>query len=98
MVQTSSNRSYAAAHFALELDIGGKVGLFRSIEGGGLKADVMTYQGGGAHGQFRQLGKPKFDDLKLQVGMAARGGRSAARSSKRSRFPSSTRPTRTPRT
>jgi len=64
------NRTYAAAHFALELDTGGNVGLFRSIEGGGVKADVMTYQTGGAHTQFRQLGKPKFDDLKLQVGMA----------------------------
>jgi|SRR5580704_7599883 phage tail-like protein len=63
-------RTYAAAHFALELDTGGKVGLFRSIEGGSMKADVMTFQGGGAHGQFRQLGKPKFEDLKLQVGMA----------------------------
>ena len=71
MAQTPlPNRTYAAAHFALELDTGGKVGLFRSIEGGSLKADVMTYQGGGAHGQFRQLGKPKFEDLKLQVGMA----------------------------
>lgn len=66
----ANNRAYVAAHFALELDTGGNVGLFRSIEGGGLKADVITYQTGGMHGQFRQLGKPKYDDLKLQVGMA----------------------------
>jgi phage tail-like protein len=66
----ANNRAYAAAHFALELDTGGNVGLFRSIEGGSLKADVITYQSGGMHGQFRQLGKPKYDDLKLQVGMA----------------------------
>ena len=74
MAQTlanANNRTYAAAHFALELDnTGGSIGLFRSVEGGGVKADVMTYQGGGAHTQFRQLGKPKFEDLKLQVGMA----------------------------
>ncbi|HEY3807216.1 MAG TPA: phage tail protein [Kofleriaceae bacterium] len=66
----ANNRAYVAAHFALELDTGGNVGLFRSIEGGSLKADVVTYQTGGMHGQFRQLGKPKYDDLKLQVGMA----------------------------
>ena len=63
-------RSYAAAHFALELDGGEPVGLFRSIEGGGVRADVATYQGGGNHERWRQLGKPKFEDLKLQVGMA----------------------------
>jgi phage tail-like protein len=65
------NRTYAAAHFALELDNDfNNVGLFRSIEGGSVKADVMSYQTGGTHTQFRQLGKPKFDDLRLQVGMA----------------------------
>jgi hypothetical protein len=68
----SGNRTYAAAHFAVEIDaMGGPVGLFRSVEGGGLKADVMTNQTGGSHVKFRQLGKPHFDDLKLQVGMAA---------------------------
>jgi phage tail-like protein len=65
-----SNRSYAAAHFALELDGKDSVGLFRSIEGGGVRADVMTYQMGPNYDRWRQLGKPKFEDIKLQVGMA----------------------------
>ncbi|CAN5345648.1 hypothetical protein BH11MYX1_BH11MYX1_23140 [soil metagenome] len=64
------NRSYAAAHFALELDGKDSVGLFRSIEGGGVRADVMTYQMGPNYDRWRQLGKPKFEDIKLQVGMA----------------------------
>ncbi|MEO8555009.1 MAG: phage tail protein, partial [Kofleriaceae bacterium] len=64
------NRSYAAAHFALELDGKDTVGLFRSIEGGGVRADVMTYQNGANYDRWRQLGKPKFEDIKLQVGMA----------------------------
>ncbi len=64
------NRSYAAAHFALELDGKDSVGLFRSIEGGGVRADVMTYQNGSNYDRWRQLGKPKFEDIKLQVGMA----------------------------
>ena len=38
---SNANRAYAAAHFALELDNKKDVGLFRSIEGGGVKADVM---------------------------------------------------------
>src|SRR3954469_16389870 len=70
----ASTRAYAAAHFALELDGKDKVGLFRSVEGGGVKADVMTYQYGAydteGYKRWRQLGKPKFDDIKLQVGRA----------------------------
>src|SRR5690349_487428 len=66
------NRTYAAAHFALELDGKEGVGLFRSIEGGGVRADVMTYPmaGGRVYERWRQVGKPKFEDIKLQVGMA----------------------------
>ncbi len=63
-------RSYAAAHFSLELDGKKEVGLFRSIEGGGVKADVMTYQNGANYERWRQLGKQKYEDLKVQVGMA----------------------------
>jgi phage tail-like protein len=69
-----ANRAYAAAHFALELDGKKDVGLFRSIEGGGVRADVMTYQYGAraetGYDRWRILGKPKFEDIKLQVGMA----------------------------
>ncbi|HSD90807.1 MAG TPA: phage tail protein [Kofleriaceae bacterium] len=70
-----ANRAYAAAHFALELDGKDEVGLFRSLEGGGVKADVMSYQFGANPDtkdftRFRQLGKPKFEDIKLQVGMS----------------------------
>ena len=62
--------TYAAAHFALELDGAEEVGMFRSIEGGGIKAEVLTYQHGNSHERWHQLGKPKFEDIKLQVGMA----------------------------
>jgi len=64
-------RAYAAAHFALELD--GKntvVGLLKSIEGGSIKADSMTYQQGGFLQRWKQVGKPKFEDIKIQTGMA----------------------------
>jgi len=67
---TAANRAYAAAHFALELDGKKDVGLFKSIEGGGVKTDLIKYQNGGEHGSFFQLGKPKYDDLKCTVGMS----------------------------
>jgi phage tail-like protein len=71
MTATSNpNRAYSAAHFALELDNNQSVGLFRSIEGGSIKADVMTYQNGANYDRWRQLGKPKFEDIKIQTGMS----------------------------
>lgn len=66
----SKPRTYSAAHFALELDGKKDVGMFRSIEGGGVKADVMTYQNGANYERWRQLGKQKYEDLKIQVGMS----------------------------
>lgn len=68
MTTGNENRSYVAAHFALELAGVSNVSTVRSIEGGGLKADVMTYQPGATYERWRQLGKPKFEDIKLQVG------------------------------
>jgi len=70
-----SNSVYAAAHFALELDGKEEVSLFRSIEGGGVKADVMTYHPAinkQEHGlnRWKLVGKPKFDDIKLTLGMS----------------------------
>ena len=71
---TNSNlapRAYAAAHFALELHgIDQELGVFRSIEGGGLKCDVMTYQNAGNYERWRQLARPKFENIKLQLGMS----------------------------
>lgn len=66
----ASNRAYAAAHFALELDGKKDVGLFKTIEGGGVKTDLIKYQNGGEFGTFFQLGKPKYEDFKCAVGMA----------------------------
>ena len=70
MTTSNPNRAYSAAHFALELDNNQQVGLFRSIEGGSIKADVMTYQNGTNYDRWRQLGKPKFEDIKIQTGMS----------------------------
>lgn len=66
----TNTRAYAAAHFALELDGKDDVGLFRSVEGGSIKAEVMTYQSGSNYDKWRQLGKPKFEDIKVMVGMS----------------------------
>ncbi len=66
---SSENRAYAAAHFGLELGEEKDIGLLRSLEGGSVTAEVMTYQFGEQYDVWRQLGKPKYEDIKLQVGM-----------------------------
>jgi hypothetical protein len=62
-------RAYAAAHFAFALDKA-DVGVIRSIEGGGVKVEATSYRYGVGHETWRQLAKPKFEAIKLQVGMA----------------------------
>jgi len=70
MATPKANRAYAAAHFALELDQKKNVGLFKAIEGGGMKTELIKYQTGAQHPTFFRLGKPKYEDIKVQVGMA----------------------------
>jgi len=67
---SQQSRAYVAAHFALELDGNREVGLFKSVEGGGVKTDLIKYQLAGDHKTYLRLGKPKYEDIKVQVGMA----------------------------
>ena len=62
-------RAYVAAHFALELDGDGTMGFLRSADGGGLTTDIQTYQPGHKLDLWRQVGRPKYGDITLQVGM-----------------------------
>jgi phage tail-like protein len=68
-VPTTLPRAFVAAHFALDLDGEGNMGFLRSADGGGVSTDVQTYQQGRVVDLWRQVGKPKFADLQLQVGM-----------------------------
>ena len=68
----ASNPVYSSSFFGLELD--GKkdaVTSLRSIEGGGVKAEVISYQMGENGDVWRQLGKPKYDDIKITAGLAS---------------------------
>jgi phage tail-like protein len=66
-----ATRAYSAAHFALELDGKQDVGLFKAVEGGDVKMDLIKYQDGGNHAPtLLRSGKPKYADIKVQVGMA----------------------------
>lgn len=67
---TVQKRSYPASCFLLELDDKKSVGFFRSVEGGGIKTEVLDSRVGHQHGLWRQLAKPKYEDIKIQVGMS----------------------------
>ncbi len=65
-------RAYVASHFALEVGDGTNnavIGFVRSVDGGGIKAEMLTHQQGVNTDLWRQIGKPKFDDITVQVGM-----------------------------
>ncbi|WP_428261591.1 phage tail protein [Haliangium sp.] len=66
----NANRAYSAAHFVLELDGNNSVGVIRSVDGGGVKSEIMTYQMGDNHDLWRQISKPKYEDLKIEFGMS----------------------------
>lgn len=62
---------YSSAHFALALD-GAVVGTLRSIDGGKVSVDVVNYQAGD-HGEYwRQLAKPKYENIKVVTALAGR--------------------------
>lgn len=65
-------RAYSAAHFVLELGEKEVVGFPRSVEGGNLKAEIMSYKAGRRPlDVYRQLSKPKISDIKFTIGMGA---------------------------
>jgi phage tail-like protein len=62
-------RAYVASKFAFELDGDGVLGFLNSAEGGGLKTDVVDYKQGRLVDVWRQVGRPKFEDISIKVGM-----------------------------
>lgn len=74
MASQDTNRAYSAAHFALMLDGKKDAGLVKSVEGGNVKTDMIKYQTGRQHETLLRLGKPKYDDIKIQVGAAMSSG------------------------
>ena len=67
-------RPYISGRFVLELDDGGGasqcVGTLQSIEGGNFKSDVVDEKVGANPLVMKYSGRPKFEDVTIQVGMA----------------------------
>jgi hypothetical protein len=71
---TVAKPAYAAAHFGLEIDGCKDIGFVKSLEGGNVKTDLIKYQNGASHPTFLRIGRPKYDDIKFQVGMSMSQG------------------------
>jgi phage tail-like protein len=65
----SPQRAYVASKFAFEIDGDGVMGFLNSAEGGGLKTDIVDYKQGALVDVWRQIGRPKFEDITVKVGM-----------------------------
>jgi phage tail-like protein len=70
MTTPETRRAYSAAHFLLELDDSEVAGFFRSVDGGGVKAEILTYQSGRDASLWRQLATPTHEDITIEVGMS----------------------------
>jgi phage tail-like protein len=68
-----SNRPYISGRFVLELDDSGSnkaVGTLQTIEGGSFTSDVVDEKVGSDALVMKYSGRPKFEDVTIQVGMA----------------------------
>ncbi len=60
---------YSSAHFALQLD-GHIIGTLRSIDGGKVTTEVVSYQSGDSGEIWRQLARAKYEDIKFVTALA----------------------------
>src|SRR5688572_14931494 len=63
------SRSFVARHFALDMQ-GMPGGFLRSVEGGGVKADVVSQQAGGMAVRSKHIGLPQPEAITIAVGMS----------------------------
>lgn len=62
-------RSYVAGNFYFELD-GIKCGFIKSIDGGGVTADVIEEKVGPSYFTKKHIGQPKYEDFTMMIGLS----------------------------
>jgi phage tail-like protein len=66
----AADHTYTAEHFSLTVD-GVACGSLRSVEGGGMSADVLSSREGGDPFEKKQLAHPRYNAIELQLSFAA---------------------------
>jgi phage tail-like protein len=62
------SRSFVSRYFALTLD-GQNAGMCRSVDGGGIKGDLIAQQIGGQPHRIKHINNPIIEPISVQVGM-----------------------------
>ncbi len=68
-IGVSKDRSYVAGRYLLTLD-GVKCGFVKSVEGGAIIGEVIQEPVGPDYVVHKHLGKPKYEDFEIQVGLS----------------------------
>jgi phage tail-like protein len=63
------NRSYVTGNFFLTID-GVKCGFLKSVDGGGITADVINEPAGKSYFVKKHIGQPKYEAFEVQVGFS----------------------------
>lgn len=64
-----ADRSYVSGNFMFELD-GVKCGFIKSIDGGGITAEVINEPSGPNYYVKKHIGQPKYEDITMQIGFS----------------------------
>lgn len=65
----ADNRSYVSGKFFMEID-GVKVGFLKSVDGGGITAEVINEPAGPSYYVRKHIGQPKYEDFTIQIGFS----------------------------
>jgi len=63
-----TRRTYSSRTFAIEIE-GHQPGFLKTLEGGNLKAPIVTDKAGADHHVFKSVGQPEYDDISFQIGI-----------------------------
>jgi len=67
--KSADGRSYVSGNFMLDLD-GAKSGFLKSVDGGGIKADVIQEPPGESYYSKKHIGNPKYEEFEIAIGAA----------------------------
>ncbi len=64
-----AERSYVSGNYFLTID-GAKAGFLKSVDGGGVTAEVINEPAGKSYFVKKHIGQPKYEDFTIQVGFS----------------------------
>ncbi len=66
----ATDRTYVSGRFALDLQ-GGFAGFVKSVDGGAIKANVISEPAGPDNIVHKHIGQPEYDAISIQLGLSS---------------------------